>query len=145
MNVLIDTNVLVHAVNAESPHHAATRSFVEGRRHGEGFCVTWSILYEWLRVVSHPRVFTRPLEPGPAADFIHALVDDARVVVLRETPNHVRFLTELLEDAPPLRGNIYHDLHIATLMREHGVSVIVTADRHFRVFPFLSIIDPTRD
>ncbi len=143
MNLLIDTNLLVYAVHEESPHHAAARSFVEERRKGGGFCVTWSILYEWLRVVTHPRVFSRPLEPAKAASFVRMLAADPKVDVLLETERHCSFMQEVLAAAPPLRGNLYHDAHIAALMREHGIGTIATADRHFRVFPFLNVVDPT--
>ena len=35
-----------------------------------------------------------------------------------------------------------HDLHIAVLMREHGVERICTLDSVFRRFPFLTVVDP---
>jgi toxin-antitoxin system PIN domain toxin len=145
MNLLVDTNLLVYAVYEESPHHQAARAFVEKHRRSGGFCVTWSILYEWLRVVTHPRVFSRPLDPSRAVAFIETLVDDPKVDVLLETDRHPRFMVEVLSSAPPLRGNMYHDAHIAALMREHGVGTIATADRHFRVFPFLTVVDPTAE
>ena len=143
MNLFVDTNILVYAVHEESERHARAKEFVEARRAGEGFCVSWSILYEWLRVVTHPRVFARPLAPEAAQGFVQALVSDPAVDVLVETSFHGRFLQEVMADAPPLRGNIYHDVHTATLMREHGLSVIATADLHFRLFPFLKAVDPT--
>ena len=38
-----------------------------------------------------------------------------------------------------------HDLHTATLMREHGVSEIRTADADFHQFAFLDVINPLAD
>lgn len=144
MSLVIDTNILVHTVHAESPHHQPCKEFVEIRRAGLGFSVTWSILYEWARVVTHPRVFARPLSPDVARGFVLGLAQDPRIDILLEMQNHSGFLAEVLANAPPVRGNLYHDVHIATLMREHGVSTIATADRHFRLFPFLQVVDPTR-
>jgi predicted nucleic acid-binding protein len=37
-----------------------------------------------------------------------------------------------------------HDLHTAVLMREHGISRIVTRDADFRRFRFLDVVDPLR-
>jgi predicted nucleic acid-binding protein len=53
-------------------------------------------------------------------------------------------LQQTLGELPDLRGNVMHDLHTAVLMREHGVSRIVTRDTDFHRFPFLSVIDPLR-
>lgn len=142
MNLVIDTNVLVYAVHQTAPQHAAARAFVEERRSKGGFCVTWSILYEWLRVVTHPRVFSRPLVPAEARRFVLSLALDPAVDILEHTGNHARVLDEVLTDLPHLRGNLMHDAHIAALMKEHGVSTIATADQHFRLFTFLKIINP---
>ena len=49
-----------------------------------------------------------------------------------------------LADVPEARGNLLHDLHTAVLMREHGVSRIVTRDRDFHRFGFLDVVDPLR-
>jgi toxin-antitoxin system PIN domain toxin len=145
MTVLVDTNILIYAVDTEAREHRKANAFIEEQRAGDGFCVTWSVLYEFLRIVTHPRVFTRPLEPRTAAGFVLALAEAPRVDILVETPQHHRFLTQVLDHAPPLRGSVYHDAHIAALMLEHGVSRIATADRHFRLFPFLDVIDPTAE
>ena len=41
-----------------------------------------------------------------------------------------------------MRDNRVHDMHIAALMREHGISRICTMDAGFRRFPFLSVEEP---
>ena len=35
-----------------------------------------------------------------------------------------------------------HNLHIAALMREHGVTEIRTADTDFHQFKFLQVVNP---
>jgi len=45
-------------------------------------------------------------------------------------------------DLQPFQGHLYHDVHIATIMKENGISKIATSDKHFRLFPFLKILDP---
>lgn len=143
MTVLVDTNILLYAVNSDAPQHDKARDFIERLRSESGFCVAWCILYEWLRVVTHPRVLPRPLEPARARDFITRLISDARVDILRETPRHASVLAQLLEESSPLRGNLYHDAHIAALMLENGISRIATADRLFSLFRRVEVIDPT--
>ena len=143
MTLLVDTNILVYAIHRESPQHQAARRFIEGLYEGPGFVLTWSILYEWLRITTHPRIFPRPLAPSEARAFVAQVAGNPRVDILCETPRHCQALDEVLQGSPPLRGNRYHDAHIAAVMREHGVTQIATADRHFRQFDFLQVIDPT--
>ena len=144
MSLVIDTDVLVYSIDSASPFRSACQGFLEERRStGQGLAVTWSILYELLRVVTHPRVLRRPLGPADARRLVAGLASDPGIEVLTETGRHAVVLDELLADAPPMRGNRYHDVHIAAVMRENGVATIATADRHFRVFPHLRIIDPT--
>ena len=143
MSLVIDTNILIYAANRDSHHHPAAHAFLE-KQLVAGCCLTWSILYEWLRIATHPKVFSRPLDPKKAQDFIMNIADDPSVDVLVETSQHSRFLQMALEEAPTLRGNLYHDAHIAAIMLEHGVRKIATADRHFRLFSSLQVIDPTK-
>jgi len=41
-------------------------------------------------------------------------------------------------------GNLVPDAHVATILREHGVRRIYTADTDFRKFDFLKVINPLR-
>ena len=42
----------------------------------------------------------------------------------------------------PVRGNLVPDAHLATLLRQHGVTRIYTADSDFRKFDFLDVKNP---
>jgi len=58
------------------------------------------------------------------------------------TDRHALVLDEVVASQPRLPGNPVHDLHIATLMKEHGVSEIRTADADFHQFEFLRVVNP---
>ena len=64
--------------------------------------------------------------------------------MLTPTERQADVPSRTLAELPDVRGSIAHDLHIAVLMREHGVSRICTHDADFHRFPFLSVIDPIR-
>jgi predicted nucleic acid-binding protein len=40
------------------------------------------------------------------------------------------------------RGNLVPDAHVAALLRQHGVTVLYTADADFRRFDFLDVRNP---
>lgn len=104
--------------------------------------VTWSVVYEFLRVVTHPRVFRRSWTAEGAWGFVDALLATDSLDVLTETERHARILAELLEALPAASGNLFHDLHTAALMREHGIKTIYTRDTDFHRFPGIEVIDP---
>lgn len=139
----VDTNVLVYAANQDLPEHARCRELLElWRRGDEPWCTTWSVLYELLRVVTHPRVFPQPWSVGAAWSFVGAILDSPGHRVLVPTRRHPLIAAQTLEELPELRGNLLHDAHTAILMREHGVGRIYTRDADFQLFSFLEVLDP---
>lgn len=142
---VVDTNVLVYAADRSSPfHEACHRSLGTWRQQTPTWFLTWSILYEFLRVTTHPRVFPRPWTVTEAWKFVEAILASPGVQVVAASERHSELLRELITELPELRGNILHDAHTAVLMREHGIRVIYTRDAGFHRFPFLEVRDPIR-
>ncbi len=107
--------------------------------------VTWGIVYEFLRVVTHPRVLTRPFSSDQAWSFLDALFASTSFRVLTETDRHFHVAREVFSEIPGISGNLVFDTHTAVLMRENGVKTIYTRDADFKRFPFLNTIDPVTD
>ncbi len=140
---VVDTNVLVYAADQDSPAHEACRRTVEEwRRIPETWYTTWGILYEFLRIVTHPRVLRSPWTLEGAWSFVVALLASPGITVLAETDRHAEVAAAVLKEVPQLGGNILHDAHTAVLMREHGIRRIVTRDTDFHRFRFLEVVDP---
>lgn len=144
--VLVDTNVLVYAAHGEAPEHGACRRVLEdlAADHLPWF-TTWPILYEFLRVVTHPRVFDEPAAPADAWGFLEPILGSPGLQVLVQTDRHAEVAARTVEETAGLRGNLFHDAHTAVLMREHGVRRIYTRDTDFHRFPFLEVLDPLED
>ncbi|MCU0223251.1 MAG: PIN domain-containing protein [Acidobacteria bacterium] len=139
----LDTNVLVYAADTSSPEHVPCRARLEACRGGSvPWYLTWAVIYEFLRVVTHPRVFRTPWTLTEAWQFIDALLASPTLTVLKETDRHAEVTREIVRTIPALRGNIVHDLHTAALMKEHGVRALCTRDTDFHRFGFLEVIDP---
>ncbi len=140
---VVDTNLLLYAVNPDSPDHTRARGLLEEWRAGErSWFLTWGIVYEFLRVSTHARVFPRPLDLPTAHAWLAALLAGPGVSLLVETERHDDVLGEQIAAHPRLRGNPVHDLHTAVLMKEHGVGEIRTADSDFHQFGFLTVVNP---
>lgn len=144
--VLVDTNILVHAYNADSStRDVAANALQELANGSEDWFLTWGIVYEFLRVSTHPRVFRSPITAAQANSLVDGLLACPTCSPIAESPAHGQYLARSLDEAPRLAGNILHDFHTAVLMREHGIGEILTFDRDFLTFPWVKMrpVDPT--
>ena len=140
---VVDTNVLVYAADQDSPLHGRCREALETwRRQSGAWYLTWNILYEFMRVTSHPRVMRNPWSGKDAWRFVAALLESPGLDVLVPTERHAAVAAQVFAEVPQLGGNLVHDAHTAILMREHGIRRIVTRDTDLHRFPFLEILDP---
>ena len=140
---VVDTNLLIYAAIREFAQHGqARRLLAEWGWSAEIWYITWSIAYEFLRVVTHRSALPRPLTFADAWSFIEDLRISPSFGILAETDRHAEMVRDLTRDYPHMSGNPMHDLHIAALMREHGVVEIRTADIGFHQFRFLRVVNP---
>ena len=143
--LLVDTNVLVYAANIDSQFHEPCRDWLARQRlRPDAWYTTWPIVYEFLRVTTHPRVMRRPWSATAAWQFVSALLASPGFSTLVSTQRHAEVAEGVIAELPHMAGNIIHDAHTAILMREHGVSRICTRDADFSRFPFLEVTDPVR-
>ena len=140
---VVDTNVFLYAADRSFSEHVRCRKLLEKwRRQQLPWCTTWPILYEFLRVTTHAKVFHRPWNLRDAWRFVEAVLASPGLKVLEHTPRHSAVAARTIAEVPDLRGNILHDTHTAILMRENGIRRIYTRDSDFERFPFLDVIDP---
>jgi toxin-antitoxin system PIN domain toxin len=140
---VVDTNVLVYAADVDSPYHDPCREALEHWRGlASAWYVTWGILYEFLRVMTHRRVIRQPLSIAESWGFVEAVLASRGLGVLVPTERHGDVATEVFEELPHLSGSLLHDANTAILMREHGIHRIYTRDMDFHHFPFLQPLDP---
>lgn len=138
----VDTNVLVHAEIVTSPFHAPARARLRELCEGPTpWALPWPCVYEFLRVVTHPRVYHPPVPLAVARADLAAILASPSLVLLAETARHAEVLDEVLAESG-VTGNLVHDAHIAALCREHGVGEILTADEDFRRFRGVRVTNP---
>jgi uncharacterized protein len=140
---VVDTNILLYAANGDAPEHAVCHGLVQRwREEATPWYVTWGIVYEFLRVATHPRGWPQPFPMGAAWRFIEAVLAPSHVGVLIETDRHERVAAEVLRTTAGLSGNLLFDAHTAILMKEHGLRTLYTRDVDFHRFPFIEVVDP---
>lgn len=138
----VDTNVLVHAEIVSSPHHERARAVLTEVAQGNApWALPWPCVYEFLRIVTHPRIYHPPMPIDAALGDLAALSRSPTLMFLSETPRHHELMQALVA-ASGVSGNLIHDAHIAALCIEHGVSEIITGDRDFLRFDGIRTINP---
>ncbi len=143
---VVDTNILLYAADADSPNHALHRSNVEcWRRQSTPWHITWGIVYEFLRVATHPRVFNTPFTLENAWSFIEAVLASPGLTPLVPTKRHRFVVSDFFKEHPDISGNLVFDARTAILMRENGIKKIYTRDMDFHRFPFIEVVDPVAD
>jgi hypothetical protein len=142
---VVDTNVLLYAVNRDAPDHDRCLELLETfRRQPSPWYLTWGIIYEFIRVATHPRVFRQPWSLATAWSFLEALLAAPNLSVLVAGDAHQHVAGQVFNEMPDICSNLVFDARTAILMREHGIRTIYTRDVDFNRFPFLEVVDPVR-
>jgi uncharacterized protein len=143
--LVIDTNILLDAANRDCPEHESCVNFLrETVAAGDSCFVPENIIYEFLRVATHSRVFPQPLRASQAVSFLDALFCVRNFQILGATPRHWESLRGLVAELGEPSGNFFFDVHTAALMREHGIRRIASADNDFAKFSGLEVANPIR-
>lgn len=142
---VVDTNVLVYAANGSAVEHATCRRVLDSLRGGpSAWYVTWGICFEFLRVVTHPRVFASPWTSRDAWSFLEILLSSPSCRLLSGEPTHSAVVRALVHEAADLRGNIWHDAETVALMKASGIRRVITRDTDFHRFSGIEVLDPLR-
>lgn len=132
--IAVDSNVLICAHRKESRLHEPSLGRITELANGE---VLWGLpvfcLAEFVRVVTHPRVFSPPSGLSVALEFLKRLLECTTVRLLLPGPAFPQLFADSCIHADA-SGNLVFDAQIAAVCREHGVTRILTADRDFARF-----------
>ncbi len=130
----IDANIPMYAAGREHPLKVPSLRVLEAVAKGRIYAVTD---VEVLQEILHRYTALHRLPQGieVCARFL-----DIMPVVLPITVEHIQQAMDVLVTTPQVKAR--YALHTA-VMRSHGISYIITADRHFDVISDIQRIDPT--
>ncbi len=138
---IVDLNILLYAINRDSPHHTTVREWWENAvSDDEPIGLAWVVLLGFLRLATNPKVFPKPLTPEQAIERVETWLSSGNVKILLETDEHWRILTRLLL-AAGTAGNLTTDAHLASLAISYGAA-LVSCDADFGRFAELRWENP---
>jgi toxin-antitoxin system PIN domain toxin len=138
---LVDANVLLYAVNEDSPQHSRASTWLDQALDGaEAVGFAWIVLLAFLRLSTRADLFPRPLETSQALDVVETWLGARAAVVIHPTARHLAVLAGLLEPFGTA-ANLVNDAHLAALSVEHRGTVI-SFDHDFGRFPGVKWREP---
>jgi len=139
--ILPDVNLLVYAYNADARRHAAARAWWEDLlSSSESVALPWAVSCGFIRLMTHPAILVRPLDPAVAVGHVRSWLERPNVEVLDPGPRHLELLGKLLSELG-VGGNLATDAHLAALAIEHQCE-LHSSDADFGRFSGLRWRDP---
>ncbi len=139
--VLLDVNVLVYAHRQDAPNHRAYFNWLEALVNSDqAYSLSDLVLSSFIRVVTHPRVFSPPSTTSQALTFVQELRTQPNCVVVMPGERHWDIFCRLCKEAE-VKGNLVPDAYLAALAIESG-SEWITTDRDYSRFPGLHFRHP---
>lgn len=141
---LLDTNVLVYALDASSPHHAASRAILDlAQSPDAGLCVTPQTMAEFFSLVTNPRRVASPQTPEDALSAIESIVALPGLQLLQAPQDVVTRWIELCR-IHPVKGAEIYDVQLIAVMLANGVQRICTFNKaDFDPFSQITVEMPT--
>ncbi len=128
--IVPDANLLLYAYDSDSVFHAAAARWwtnLLSSAEPVGLCPV--VVFAFLRLSTHAKVFERPLTVGEASQRVASWLARPNVRLLVAGPTHVESVCRLLT-AAGTAGNLVTDAQIAALAMEYG-AVVHSADTDF--------------
>ena len=140
---IVDANILVYAVNAAAPQHAASRSLLEAALDpAVSLYVTSQIICEFYSLITNPKRTAMAWSSVEAVQLISELLASPGLKVLPAPAQAVAGLIELLKRSAVTGSDVF-DLQIVATMQANNIRRIYTFNTgDFLKFSELTVITP---
>lgn len=139
--ILVDANLLIYAVDRDSPHHKNARRWLEETLSGTTETgLAWIVVLAFLRITTHPNIMQKPMPVEMALEYVSNWLNQPFVSFIRPGEQHWQVFRNLVTTTGTA-GNLTSDAHLAALAIEYGCD-LYSADYDFQRFPGIRHINP---
>lgn len=145
MTLAVDTDVLAHWAMAGTERHVSARALIEAEllRPDGRLALASQVVWEFLHVVTDARRFENPMPMNTAIQTARDLWDARDALRIMPSPRWVQRTLELMTSLNLGRKRIL-DTALAAALDLAGISRLATFNgRHFSVFPFIDVVQPS--
>ncbi len=135
--ILVDSNVLVYAINRPSPKHTLAQKFLQ--ENIEKSVLAQQNILETFRVLTHPK-FSSPMNQAEAIEAVMRIADSCEII----TPDYkTHEMTLELVKKYQLRGDQIYDAYlVATALVNDVVEIATDNTRDFAKFESIKQVNP---
>ena len=142
--IIVDTNLLIYAVNSAAPQHEVAKTWLDRQLSaGVEVGLPWLAVIAFVRLSTNPRVFSLPLSVDESLTLVGEWFALDHVRAANPGPNHWEILSRLLLRTGSA-GNLTNDAHIAAIAIEHS-ALVCSADTDFLRFEGVQYHNPLLD
>lgn len=141
----IDTNLLFHAIQSDSPSHTAALAFLQELQNDERVAISELVLVELYGLLRNSAANPRPLDPEDAVEVVSAFRRHPRWRLVGFTTTSRGLHDRLWQRAaePQFAFRRIYDARLALTLLDHGVTELATANvKDFQGFGFARVWNP---
>lgn len=140
--IAIDSNILVYAHRQDSPfYQKADEAVARLAEEKRAWSVPWPCLYEFLAVVTHPKIYNPPTPLEDALQQVENWLESPHLEVIGESGDYWPVIKRILQKGK-ITGPRIHDAKIVAICLQNGVKTLWSADRDFTRAGGLEIMNP---
>lgn len=135
--MLVDSNILVYAINRRSPKHTSAKNFLQNNT--SNLEVAHQNILETLRVLTHPK-FPSSMK---IKDALKAITDIAKACRIISPNEQTHYIALLLIKKNKLISDQIFDAYLAATVLSNGINTIATDNtRDFKKFKEIKLLNP---
>lgn len=135
--MLIDSNILIYALNTSSPKFTTAQNFLQ--QHSHELVFAQQNIFETLRILTHPK-FPHPFSTSQAIEAVEAITDQATILSpTYETPTIAKTLIKKYK----ITGTEIFDAYlVATALSNDEKEICSDNTKHLQKYREITLIYP---
>ncbi|MBI2026843.1 MAG: PIN domain-containing protein [Deltaproteobacteria bacterium] len=133
--IAVDTNIIIDIIVKSSQFHKESFDYFKTLK--DEFVTAPTNIGECLRLLTHPRVFAKPLSTMKAVKILSEFLEMYHIRIIDEPLDWWQTLPDIIKLIPDLHGDEIFDARIAISLRAAHVTHIMTRDSDFKKYSFL--------
>ncbi len=135
--MLIDSNILIYAINLTSPKHKKAQIFLQN--HLDESAVAHQNIFETLRVLTHPK-FPKPMKIEKAIDAVDSITQKC-LIIAPDYKTHSIAL-ELIKKYSMFSDMVFDTYLVVTAISNSIYEIATDNEKDFRKFSEINTINP---
>lgn len=134
---LIDSNILVYAINLSSPKHKKARIFLQ--ENTENLVVAHQNIFETLRVLTHPK-FPKPMTIAKALKAVDSIARECLIIAPDYKTHNIA--VELIKKHSISSDMVFDAYLTATALSNEIYKIATDNEKDFRKFSEIKVVNP---